>query len=118
MRSCLSRRLRVETNPKQKGQYVTAATEISMWTTIVTGLLAIATGAMAFYTRGLASKTAAGVEQTDRHHRENLRPYCVIKFDRASQNLPFGPEFAPRWGGELAIARIKNGRPGKPPSTT
>lgn len=62
-----------------------------MWTAIGTGLLAIATFV-------LAQKTAAGNEQSDRQHKENLRPYCLIQFDRALNQVPFGPDFQPRKG--------------------
>lgn len=35
------------------------------------------------------------IKQTDRHHQENLRPFCVIDFSDASEQHPFGIEFDP-----------------------
>lgn len=85
---------------------MTAATEISMWTAIGTGLLAVATFV-------LARQAAAGNQQTNRHHKENLRPYCVIEFDRASKSLPFGPEYLPRRGKRIGDGPYQEWAPGQ-----
>lgn len=53
---------------------------------IVSALVAIATGLLAFYTWKLAAKTTAladetmvGIRQADEHHQQSLMPYLVVK---------------------------------------
>jgi hypothetical protein len=68
----------------------------------INSLLAVATVAMAagtFFlakvTRDLTVDTAQATKQADRHHQENLRPFCVITFSDATEQLPFGSAFDP-----------------------
>ena len=59
----------------------------------VTALMAAGTVYLAFYTRNLARETVAGIKQAERHHQEDLRPFCVIDFDGARGQNPFGRHF-------------------------
>lgn len=69
---------------------------------ICTLLVAVATGFLARWTQKLAAVTTTSLEQTDRHHREDLRPFCVIHFANATYpQFPFGQSFAPREGGGI-----------------
>lgn len=62
---------------------------------LATVVMAGATYYLANITKQLASDTANATKQTDRHHQENRRPFCVIIFSNNSQELPFGPDFDP-----------------------
>jgi hypothetical protein len=59
----------------------------------VTALMAAGTVYLALYTRNLARETLAGIKQAERHHQEDLRPFCVIEFAGASDRNPFGRHF-------------------------
>jgi hypothetical protein len=63
---------------------------------LFTALMAGATLYQAIVTRRLACETAEGLKQADRHHQENLRPFCMIDFSKADQVSPFGSAFEPR----------------------
>jgi hypothetical protein len=56
--------------------------------------MAGATVYLARYTHTLAKDTADGIKQADRHHRENLRPFCVIDFDYSTAQDPFGLDWS------------------------
>lgn len=73
---------------------IAAAT--SVVAAIATALMALATLGMAQATRETTNKAAEGLLQADRHHRENLRPFCLIDFLAADETNPFGPNFKPR----------------------
>jgi hypothetical protein len=60
---------------------------------ICTALMAAGTVYLAWETRKLANDATEGTKQADRHHQENLRPFCVIIFPGASDLHPFGDEF-------------------------
>ena len=65
---------------------------------ICTGLLAAATFLLAWFTKRTASEAREGLEQADRHHRENLRPFCVIEFIDVDNQNPFGRSFYRQFG--------------------
>jgi hypothetical protein len=58
-----------------------------------TVLMAGGTFYLAYITQKLAKDTADGTKQAERHHQENMRPFCVIAFPNASEQQPFGFEF-------------------------
>jgi len=58
-----------------------------------TVLMAGGTLYLASVTRNLAKDTVEGTKQAERHHQEDLRPFCVITFPEASELQPFGFEF-------------------------
>ena len=63
----------------------------------------IATGLLAWFTFKLAKSAADGNRQADKHHQQNLRPFCVIEFSAADHlACPFGVDFDP------ATRRIKS----------
>lgn len=64
--------------------------------TVATVVMAGATYYLAKVTKRLAEYTAAAAKQTERHHQENQRPFCVIAFNDACQEFPFGSSFAPK----------------------
>ena len=72
---------------------MTTADWINAVLAFVTALMAGGTVYLAWYTRNLAKDTVAGINQAERHHRENLRPFCVIEFAHASDLHPFGADF-------------------------
>ncbi len=72
---------------------MSAADWINAVLAFVTALMAGGTVYLAWYTRNLAKDTMAGIEQAERHHREDLRPFCVIEFAEASDQNPFGRHF-------------------------
>ena len=53
----------------------------------------IVTTAMAYYTFRLAKQTSESISQTDRHHLDGLRPFCVLEFSMSSKDKPFGEKF-------------------------
>lgn len=61
-----------------------------------TGFLAWATFFLAKLTQTTVADTEKGLKQADRHHQENLRPFCVIQFKDSDTKHPFGKEFMPR----------------------
>ncbi len=70
-----------------------AADWINAVLAFVTALMAGGTVYLAWYTRSLAKDTLAGIKQAERHHQEDLRPFCVIEFAEASDQNPFGRHF-------------------------
>lgn len=73
---------------------------------IATVVMAGATYCLANVTRRLAKDTADATKQADRHHQENRRPFCVITFPDASQQLPFGPDFDPKLRRQRDLAGV------------
>jgi hypothetical protein len=64
---------------------------------VVTGVLAWATYRMAKDTHEAVVAAKGEANQADRHHRENLRPFCVLEFESSdTRQYPFGDDFAPR----------------------
>lgn len=59
-----------------------------------TGFLAFATFRLAALTKATVEDAENGLRQAEKHHRENLRPFCVIFFKHSSLLTPFGNEFA------------------------
>jgi hypothetical protein len=76
---------------------MTLGDSINSVVAIATVVMALATYYLASVTRKLAEDTAAATRQADRHHQDNLRPFCVIEFDGAGQQFPFGPAFDPEY---------------------
>jgi hypothetical protein len=72
------------------GGRMTSTDQITMALTVVTALMAVGTFVLAWYTRALAKDTAEGIKQSDRHHQEDLRPFCVIDFRYPTVPDPFG----------------------------
>lgn len=60
---------------------------------VCTGLLAVATFLLAWFTQRTAGEAREGLEQADRHHRENLRPFCIVEFTGVDNQHPFGQNF-------------------------
>lgn len=73
---------------------------------LATVTMAGATYYLARITRKLAEDTAAATRQANRHHQENLRPFCVIVFTDTSLHLPFGPDFDPQTRRQRPLAGI------------
>jgi len=72
------------------------ADKLGLALSIVTGAMAIATGFLALFTYKLAKATADGINQAQKHHQQNLRPFCVIDFAGADYRVfPFGVDFDP-----------------------
>lgn len=73
---------------------------VSDWINSVVALATVFMAAGTFYlacaTHKLAKDTAEGAKQTERHHQENLRPFCVIVFDNPTEQHPFGSGFSPQ----------------------
>lgn len=63
---------------------------ITIALTVVTASMPVGTFILAGYTRELAKDTAEGIKQADRHHQEDLRPFCVIDFRYPTVPDPFG----------------------------
>jgi hypothetical protein len=57
---------------------------------IVTGAVAVATCVLAVFTASLAKATYDAVEQADRHHQDDRRPYLFFDFFEESRDAPFG----------------------------
>jgi hypothetical protein len=55
-----------------------------------TGLLAMATFILSVFTGWMAYEARKERGQSERHHQENLRPFCVIDIEGASETAPFG----------------------------
>src|SRR5579872_733817 len=72
------------------GDYINSAVAIA------TALMAIFTYNLARLTRKLAAETMEGIRQTERHHQENLRPFCVLNIDEFDDVHPFGFDFDPK----------------------
>ncbi len=81
---------------------------------LATVVMAYATYNLAKITRMLAKDTTDATKQADRHHQENRRPFCVITFPSASQQLPFGPDFDPESRRQRALAGVTDGQPSTP----
>jgi hypothetical protein len=81
---------------------------------LATVVMAGATYYLAKITRLLAKDTVDATKQADRHHQENRRPFCVITFPSASQQLPFGPDFDPESRRQRALAGVTDGQPSTP----
>jgi hypothetical protein len=77
---------------------------------LATVVMAGATYYLAKVTSRLANDAADATKQADRHHQENLRPFCVITFSNASQLLPFGPDFDPESRRQRTLAGVTNGQ--------
>ena len=69
------------------------------WINAVVALATVGMAGATYYlaraTGQLATDTAGATAQADRHHQENLRPFCVMSFSDASEAAPFGSDFAP-----------------------
>lgn len=87
---------------------MTAGDWINSIVALATVVMAGATYCLAKVTRQLANDTADATKQADRHHQENRRPFCVITFDNASQQLPFGPDFDPELRRQRVLAGVTN----------
>jgi len=78
-------------------------------------LMMVATFALAWVTKRLATETSASTKQTERHHQDNLRPFCVITFADATREHPFGIGFDPeerrRGGWKRARVQAHKRRP-------
>lgn len=74
---------------------MTTADWINAVLAFVTALMAGGTVYLAWYTRNLAKETVAGIKQAERHHQEDLRPFCLIEFAEADNQNPFGSHFDP-----------------------
>jgi hypothetical protein len=77
----------------------------------VTALMAGGTVYLAWYTRNLAKKTAEGIEQAERHHQEDLRPFCIIEFSYSTDQDPFGID----WSSNNRLAEAKSREEESPP---
>ncbi|EKM99410.1 MULTISPECIES: hypothetical protein [unclassified Acidocella] len=58
-----------------------------------TGALAWATFSLARFTKATVADAEKAMQQADQHHRENLRPFCVVEFRESSAQKPFGADF-------------------------
>jgi hypothetical protein len=93
---------------------MTAGDWINSVVALATVVMAGATYYLANVTRRLTNDTADATKQADRHHQENRRPFCVITFSNASQQLPFGPDFDPERRRQRALAGVADGQPSTP----
>jgi len=87
---------------------MTTADWINVVLTFVTTLMAVGTFCLAWYTRNLA-------KQAERHHQEDLRPFCVINFKYPTNQDPFGIDWSSNSG--LAEAKMR-GEESPPPAGT
>jgi hypothetical protein len=62
---------------------------------VATVVMAFATYYLAKITKCLAQDTRDATKQANRHHQENLRPFCLIAFFNSNQQFPFGSNFDP-----------------------
>lgn len=85
---------------------------INLALTVVTTLMATGTFCLAWYTRNLAKDTAEGIKQAERHHQEDLRPFCLIDFKYPTNQDPFGID----WNSNSRLAEAKNSGQESPPS--
>lgn len=69
-------------------------------TNILTAALALATFLLALFTWNMARKTAASIAQQERHHRDRMRPYCVLTFENSDERYVFGKQFYDTTQGE------------------
>jgi hypothetical protein len=90
---------------------MTAGDWINSIVAIATVVMASATYYLAKITRCLAKDAAYATKQADQHHQENGRPFCVIIFSSASQQLPFGRDFDPKSRRQRALAGKTDGQP-------
>ncbi len=60
---------------------------------IMTGVLAWATFCLANFTKATVADAKKAIDQADQHHKENLRPLCLIEFSSANSMNPFGYNF-------------------------
>jgi hypothetical protein len=84
--------------------------------TVATFLMVAGTVWLAWHTRNLAKDTAEGIKQAERHHQEDLRPFCVIDFKYATEQDPFGID----WGNNNRIteAMMREEEKSPPPGGT
>jgi hypothetical protein len=75
---------------------MTAGDRINSVVAMATVVMAVATFYLANVTRSLAKDAAEGMRQAERHHQDNLRPFCVLEFADADAQFPFGSGFEPR----------------------
>ena len=66
---------------------------INLSIAIATVVMAAGTFYLAIVTQKLAKGAADGIKQAERHHQENLRPFCVLDFAYANDLHPFGVDF-------------------------
>lgn len=71
---------------------------INVVLTLVTTLMAIATGLMAWWTHKLAKETKDSLAQSDRHHEEDQRPFCIAAYLPSSDGRAFGHLIVPNFG--------------------
>lgn len=76
-------------------------------TNILTAALALATFLLAFFTWKMAQRTAASIVQQERHHRDSMRPYCILTFDNSDERCMFGKQFYDSAQGEKINIRGK-----------
>lgn len=69
---------------------------LSLAVAVGTGLLALATFGLTWFTRKTAQEAKDGLKQADKHHQENLRPFCMIEFWDVNDQNPFGSDFTIR----------------------
>jgi hypothetical protein len=74
---------------------MTAGDWINVVLAVATVAMAAGTLYLAKVTQDLVRDTTRATQQADRHHQENLRPFCVIAFSDASVQQPFGSAFDP-----------------------
>jgi hypothetical protein len=74
---------------------MTTADWINVVLTVATVAMAGGTLYLAKVTQNLVKDTTKATQQADRHHQENLRPFCVIAFSAATEQQPFGGAFDP-----------------------
>jgi hypothetical protein len=74
---------------------------IGDWINVVLAVATVAMAAGTLYlakvTQNLVKDTVRATQQADRHHQENLRPFCVIAFSEATEQQPFGSAFDPEY---------------------
>jgi hypothetical protein len=66
---------------------------INLSIAIATVVMAAGTFYLAIATQKLARGAGDGIKQAERHHQENLRPFCVLDFAHANNLHPFGVDF-------------------------
>jgi hypothetical protein len=76
---------------------------INVVLTFATVAMAFGTLYLAKVTQDLVKDTTKATQQADRHHQENLRPFCVIAFSDAFEQQPFGTAFDPESRRRLAL---------------
>lgn len=77
---------------------------------LLNAALALATFLLAIFTWRMVKRTADSIAQQERHHRDRMRPYCIMTFENSDQHNMFGSQFYKSNQGEMIriLGKIDN----------